>query len=218
MTNMKRVAFLALGAFSLLGCMETTAKAQIAYVPNIGFVPTGATMTVTPAVSADRRYVRLGVDAFFNDFNGFTTVSFPGGAVGGGNFGGFGGAVAAGMDGVIGDEGYTSGAAAANGVNAQAAAGQPDGMRAGPTPVVQGQGGGDPLLAGDGMGAGQAGEFGFVPGSPDEAALMMDMVNGTRNGVRAAGRSSVRTARRSASKSSTKATRRQKSSAQRKGH
>ncbi len=217
MTNMKRVAFLALGVFSLLGCMETTAKAQIAYVPNIGFVPTGATMTVTPAVSADRRYVRLGVNAFFNDFNGFTTVSFPGGAVGGGNFGGFGGAIAAGMDGVIVNEGYPSGVPAANGVNAQAAAGQTDRMRAGPTPVVQGQGDGDPLLAGDGMGQGQGGEFGFVPGSPDEAALMMDMVNGTRNGVRSASRSSVRTARRSASKS-TKATSRQKSSGRRKGH
>ena len=48
-------------------------------------------MTVTPVVSADRRYVRLSVNAFFNDFNGFTTFSFPGGAVSGGGFGGFGG-------------------------------------------------------------------------------------------------------------------------------
>ena len=66
-------------------------------------------MTVTPAVSADRRYVRLSVNAFFNDLNGFTTFSFPGGAVGGGNFGGFGGGITAGMNGVIGDEGYQSG-------------------------------------------------------------------------------------------------------------
>ena len=57
------------------------AQAQIAYVPEIGFVPTGATMTVTPVVSADRRYVRLSVNAFFNNLNGVHQFSFPGGAV-----------------------------------------------------------------------------------------------------------------------------------------
>ena len=190
MKMMKRVTLYAVGLFALVGCLETRVKAQIAYVPNIGFVPTGATMTVTPAVSADRRYVRLSVNAFFNDLNGFTTVSFPGGAVGGGNFGGFGPGIAAGMNGVIVDEGYPSGAAAGNGVNAQMAAGQTSGMRAGPAPDVEGQVAGDPLLAGDGMGQGQGTEFGVVPGFEDEAALMMDMVNGTRNGIRSAGRSS----------------------------
>ena len=41
------------------------------------FVPTGATMTVTPVVSADRRYVRLGVNAFFNDLNIFRRSRSP---------------------------------------------------------------------------------------------------------------------------------------------
>jgi hypothetical protein len=72
------------------------ARAQaIAYTPVIGLVPSGETLTVTPVVSADRRYVRLGVDAFFNNFNFFTTFSFPGGAVSGG-FAGMNGAIGAG--------------------------------------------------------------------------------------------------------------------------
>ena len=54
MKMMKRVTLYAVGLFAVVGCLETRVKAQIAYVPNIGFVPTGATMTVTPAVSADQ--------------------------------------------------------------------------------------------------------------------------------------------------------------------
>jgi hypothetical protein len=81
---------------------DSAARAQaIAYIPGIGFIPSGATMTVTPVVSPDRRYVRLGVDAFFNNLNSLQTFSFPGGAVsGGGGFGGFGG-----MNGVMGGGG-----------------------------------------------------------------------------------------------------------------
>ena len=81
MTAMKRMAGLALGLFTLVGGIQPSAKAQVAYIPEIGFVPTGATMTVTPAVSADRRYVRLSVNTFFNSLIGFSTFSFPGGAV-----------------------------------------------------------------------------------------------------------------------------------------
>jgi hypothetical protein len=104
MSAMKRMKGYALGLFTLLAGFQAPVHAQIAYIPDIGAVPTGATMTVTPAVSADRRYVRLGVNAFFNDLNFFSTFSFPGGAVGGGNFGGGGfGGIAAGMDGVIGE-------------------------------------------------------------------------------------------------------------------
>jgi hypothetical protein len=205
MTAMKRVASHALGIFALAGCLQMTAQAQIAYVPNIGAIPSGATMTVTPAVSADRRYVRLSVDAFFNDFNGFTTVSFPGGAVGGN----FGGGFAAGMNGLIGDEDYQSGVQVGNGVNGAAPAGRPDAMRAGPMP---GQG-----LGGGGMGEGQGGEFGFMPGFEDEAALMMAMENGPGRRIRATSRSQARSPRRSASKSA-KSSRRQTSSAQRKSH
>jgi hypothetical protein len=81
--------------------LETTCRAQVAFIPIVGFVPTGSTLTVTPVVTPDRRYVRLGVDAFFNNLNGFTTLAVPaavGGAFGGG-FGGFGGF--AGMNGVM---------------------------------------------------------------------------------------------------------------------
>jgi hypothetical protein len=206
MTAMKRLASYALGIVALAGWLQTPATAQIAYVPNIGAVPTGATMTVTPAVSADRRYVRLSVDVFFNDFNGFTTVSFPGGAVGGN----FGGGFAAGLNGVIGDEDYQSGVQVGNGMNAGAPAGRPDALRAGPMPGDQGLGGG-------GMGQGQGGEFGFMPGFEDEAALMMAMENGSGRRIRSAGRSLARSPRRSAGKS-TKSSRRQTSSSQRKSH
>jgi hypothetical protein len=57
--------------------------AQVAFEPIIGSAPTGETMTVTPAVSADRRYVRLSVNGFFNTVNGFTSFTTPLGAVGG---------------------------------------------------------------------------------------------------------------------------------------
>jgi hypothetical protein len=48
-------------------------------------------MTVTPAVSADRRYVRLSVDAYFNVVNGFSSFTTPLGAVSGSGGGGLGG-------------------------------------------------------------------------------------------------------------------------------
>ena len=59
--------------------------------PIIGSVPNGVTMTVTPVVSADRRYVRMTLSPFFNANNGFTTFQFPSlGAVGGSGLGGAG--------------------------------------------------------------------------------------------------------------------------------
>src|SRR5205823_5268060 len=88
-----------LAAFGLIvalgGDFDSVARGQgaVAFVPTIGFVPNGATMTVTPAVSADRRYVRLGVHPYFNTINGFTTYSAPLGAVGGTGFAGMNGAI-----------------------------------------------------------------------------------------------------------------------------
>jgi hypothetical protein len=217
MKAMKRLTTYALGLFALLGGLPNVATAQIAYVPDVGYVPTGVTMTVTPVVSADRRYVRLGVNAFFNDLNGFTTLSFPGGAVGGGNFGGGGVAgINAGMNGVIGDEYYESGTQVGNGMNAdpRALGAQPDMMRPGPLPGDQGLGRGDPFPAR--AGEGQGGEFGFMPGfDADEAALMMAMENGPQRRVRSTAGSLSRSARRS-SRKTTKPPRRQNSSAQRK--
>jgi hypothetical protein len=214
MSAMKRLTGYALGLFTLLGGFQSSAKAQIAFVPEIGLIPTGATMTITPAVSADRRYVRLSVNAFFNDLNFFSTFSFPGGAVGGGNFGGGGfGGIAAGMDGVIGETGYESGALAGNGMNAQAAGGQAGLMRAGPLPNG-GFGMGDPLLN---AGGNQAGDPGLVAGFEGDEAMAQAMameLNLGRN-VRAAGGDSARSQRRSVRRKPTKPSRRQSSTARR---
>jgi type II secretory pathway component GspD/PulD (secretin) len=46
------------------------------------------TLTVTPVVSADRRYVRMTLTPFFNALNSLQTFTFPGGAVGGSGLGG----------------------------------------------------------------------------------------------------------------------------------
>jgi hypothetical protein len=214
MSAMKRTLGYALGLFTLLGGFQSSAKAQIAYVPEVGLIPTGATMTVTPVVSADRRYVRLSVNAFFNDLNGFSTFSFPSGAVGGGNFGGGGfGGIAAGMDGVIGEAGYESGVQVGNGANAQAGGGQAGLMRAGPLPDG-GFGGGDPFFD---AGANQAGGFGPMAGFEGDEAMAQAMAMELNLGrsVRASASNSVRSPRRSVRKS-TKPSQRQSSTARRK--
>jgi hypothetical protein len=145
---------------------EPVARGQaIAYTPQVGFVPNGSTLSVTPAVSADRRYVRLTVNPYFNTVNGFTNYTAPLGAVGGGGAGGF-----AGMNGLIGGGGNVGG-----GMGGAAAAGQM-GMpftgtyAAGDYPTAmagfqQGFGGGF-----DGPIAGMDGGFGsdpFVPGQQE---------------------------------------------------
>jgi hypothetical protein len=80
-------------AFGLLAFFAPApAKAQaIGEQPTIGVIPDGVFLGVTPAVSADRRYVRLSVNTSFNTFNGFSTFPVPA-AVGGGG-GGFGAGV-----------------------------------------------------------------------------------------------------------------------------
>jgi hypothetical protein len=75
---------LGIGALCFQGlCPDTFGQGAVAFDPIIGSAPTGETMTVTPAVSADRRYVRLSVNPFFNTVNGFTAFNTPLGAVGG---------------------------------------------------------------------------------------------------------------------------------------
>ncbi len=51
-------------------------------------IPSGVTLTVTPVVSADRRYVRMTLTPFFNAEQRLQTFTFPGGAVGGSGLGG----------------------------------------------------------------------------------------------------------------------------------
>ena len=83
---------------------STFGQGAVAFTPNIGFAPTGQTMTVTPVVTPDRRYVRLSVNPFFNAVNGFTAFTTPLGAVGGA--GGVGGG---GLGGVGGGGGFGGG-------------------------------------------------------------------------------------------------------------
>jgi type II secretory pathway component GspD/PulD (secretin) len=75
-------------AYYVASLIPIVGPGAIAFTPQIGFVPTGVTLTVTPVVSADRRYVRLTLSPFFNANNGFTTFSSQSGAVGGSGLGG----------------------------------------------------------------------------------------------------------------------------------
>jgi hypothetical protein len=140
MTGLKRQAIvLAVGVIAVLGQgLAPRAYGQaIAFIPVPGFVPNGSTMTVTPAVSPDRRYVRLTVTPFFNTVNGFQNFTTQLGAVGGGGAGGL-----AGMNGLIGQGG--AGAAVGGGLGQGMMAGQSDYPLAGPYPVA-GDFAGDPF-------------------------------------------------------------------------
>jgi hypothetical protein len=110
----------------------------IAYQPVVGFVPTGSTLTVTPVVSADRRYVRLSVNPFFNTLNGFSTFGIPGAVSGGPS-------VNAGMNGVIGPVGFGDG----SGINPYGFVGNVGELRAGPIPMNGGLGAGNSLAQND---------------------------------------------------------------------
>ena len=86
---------------SAIGSASSTAFGQnsIGFQPTIGSIPDGAILNVTPVVSADRRYVRMGIQPQFIGFLGFDTITVPilvsggGGGLGGGggNIGGGGG-------------------------------------------------------------------------------------------------------------------------------
>ena len=60
----------------------------VAFTPQVGTLPDGVQLQVTPVVSADRRYVRLSLAPQFNTVDALTTLTFPAAAVGGGGFGG----------------------------------------------------------------------------------------------------------------------------------
>jgi hypothetical protein len=126
---------LTLGIQGLAPCARGQA---IAFEPVVGFVPTGSTLTVTPVVSADRRYVRLSVNPFFNTLNGFSTFGIPGAVSGGPS-------VNAGMNGVIGPVGVDDG----SGINPYGFVGSVGEMRAGPIPMNGGLGAGNSLAQND---------------------------------------------------------------------
>ena len=80
--------------------LEVSARGQaIGFVPIPAPFPNGTILNVTPAVSADRRYVRLTMNPTFNVLNGFTTISVPAAVSGGG----------AGMNGLLGGLGGAGG-------------------------------------------------------------------------------------------------------------
>jgi hypothetical protein len=149
MLRMHRVAaFLGLVTLAIQGADSPARGQAVAFIPIPAPAFNGQTVTVTPAVSADRRYVRLSVNPYFNVINGFSTFSTQLGAVGGGG----GGALNAGMNGVIGQQGVDDG----SGFGPSGYYGQIAEMRAGPVPATGGLGANDPLLMADGFGAGLA--------------------------------------------------------------
>jgi hypothetical protein len=154
-------AVTALGLVVAGGWFDTAARGQgaVAFQPTIGFIPIGSTLTVTPVVSADRRYVRLTLSPFFNSFNGFTPFSTQLAAVGGiGGAGGF-----AGMNGVIAADGFGG---AGVGMESGAASSQGGSFFAG-----NGAFGGFPFPAGEGGGFGGGGLPPFMgPMGPGTAA------------------------------------------------
>lgn len=107
-----------------LACCGSSVFGQsIAYEPVVSPILNGAALTATPVVSADRLYVRMTLNPYFNTVNGFTTYSAPVGAVSGGGVVGGGGNLA-GMNGVMlgGGGGGMGGAAAGGGLAGPTAA------------------------------------------------------------------------------------------------
>jgi hypothetical protein len=176
----------------------------IAYQPVIGFAPTGSTLTVTPVVSADRRYVRLSVNPYFNVLNGFSTFGIPGAVSGGPS-------VNAGMNGVIGPVGVDDG----SGINPYGFVGNVGEMRAGPIPMNGGLGAGNSLAQNDVIMEGPAAVMNGGPeGAFDESqAWPLGMTNRSVASGGQRGKSSAkavsrqrRTARKAATKSKSTAT------------
>lgn len=73
--------------FLVLLAPHARGQGAVAFQPVPGVFPEGAMMSVTPVVSADRRYVRLGINPEFTALNSFATLEVPG-AVSGGTVGG----------------------------------------------------------------------------------------------------------------------------------
>lgn len=105
---MRNVARGWFAAVAMLGALIAPGRAAgqgaVAIVPQVGMIPDGVGLGVTPAVSADRRYVRLSVGFGSSTVQGFQDITFPAGAVGGS---GGGPSVLTGMNGPIESGGMT---------------------------------------------------------------------------------------------------------------
>lgn len=91
-----RLGFPAVPLFGmvLLGVGPAAGPARgqaIGLQPVVTPFPNGVSLNATPVVTADRRYVRLGLQPQFTAIRGVNSFSFGAGAVSGGGFGGFGG-------------------------------------------------------------------------------------------------------------------------------
>ncbi len=92
-----KASLAAIGALALLA--PSAAAQAVAFQPVVGSFPNGVSLSVTPSVSFDGRYVRMSINPQFTAINGFDTVLVPA-VVGGG--GGGGGGVGRGLGGVVG--------------------------------------------------------------------------------------------------------------------
>jgi hypothetical protein len=98
MAGIKRIVVLIGLTVGIVPVVGSCAQAQgVAFQPEVSPLFSGALVSVTPAVSADRRYVRLSLDTSFTHVNGFTPYSVPAAVSGGGGAGGI-----AGLNGLLG--------------------------------------------------------------------------------------------------------------------
>ncbi len=74
-------AVLAAGLMLTLAPGRAEAQA-VAFQPNVATIPDGVAMSAVPAVSADRRYVRLSVNPSFQTVDAITNIGIPFGVAG----------------------------------------------------------------------------------------------------------------------------------------
>jgi hypothetical protein len=91
----------AVGLAGILGSPGRLQAQAVGFEPRVGSASDGVGLSATPAVSADRRYVRLSLDLGFQTVNGFQNFPVPAAVAGGGNRGG-GLGVVSGMNGPLG--------------------------------------------------------------------------------------------------------------------
>src|SRR3954470_1781545 len=105
--RMTKKHFAVVGMWIALGPWSGgSARAQaVAFQPVVTPFPSGVTLDVTPTVSADRRYVRMGIGVSFTSLLGFDTYSVPAAVSGGGMNGAIGGLGGLGMGGGMGGGG-----------------------------------------------------------------------------------------------------------------
>src|SRR3954452_11167661 len=97
--RMTKKLFAVVGMWIALGPWSgSTVRAQaVAFQPVVTPFPSGVGLDVTPSVSADRRYVRMGIGVSFTTLLGFDTYSAPAAVSGGGMNGAIGGLGGGGM-------------------------------------------------------------------------------------------------------------------------